>query len=77
MARKDYVTDVEAKKDLEHRAIKYIYEAMERRPNSTEREMRREVRRRLKQDGYGVGWFFVIIKILMAILPLLFQRPKA
>ena len=64
-------------KPTKRHAIKYLHEAMELRPNSTPAELRREVRRRLKADGYGWGWILIVLKILMAILPLLFQRPKA
>lgn len=56
-------------------AHKYLYEAIKYKPDATPRELRREVRRRLRQDGYGSSWLFVL-KIIMALLPLLFRSTK-
>ena len=55
----------------------YLAEALRYKPDATGRELRLEVRRLLKRDGYGAGWIMVIIKILVALAPLLFQRPKS
>lgn len=55
----------------------YLAEALRYKPDATGEELRLEVRRLLKRDGYKGGWILVVIKILMAIAPLLFQRPKA
>ena len=56
-------------------AHKYLYEAIKYKPDSTPRELRREVRRRLRQDGYGFSWIFVV-KILLELIPLLFRSTK-
>ena len=55
----------------------YLAEALRYKPDATGRALRLEVRRLLKRDGYGAGWIMVIIKILDALAPLLFQRPKS
>ena len=65
----------QAKKQAKKRAIKYLHEAMELRPNATEAQLRRELRKRLHADGYRLGWG-VIIKIILSLLPLFFQKPK-
>ena len=64
-------------KPTEEHAIRYLHDAMRYKPDATPREIRRELRRRLKADGFGwLQWLSVIIKILATILPLLFSRPK-
>ena len=66
-----------AKRPTKKHAIKYLHEAMELKPHASPKQLRQEIRKRLKQDGYGWGWILVVIKILAAIAPLLFQRPKS
>ena len=66
-----------AKRPTKKHAIKYLHEAMELKPNASPRQLRQEIRKRLKEDGYGWGWILVVIKNLMAIAPIPFQRPKA
>ena len=56
-------------------AHKYLYEAMKYKPDATPQELRREVRRRLRQDGHGSSLLFVL-KIIMALLPLPFRSTK-
>jgi hypothetical protein len=58
-------------------ALRYVYEAMKYKPGASHREIRREVRRKLKAEGYGAGWIWVVIRIIAALLPLLVQRPKS
>ena len=65
---------VDTKRHTEY-AHKYLYEAMKYKPDATPQELRREVRRRLRQDGHGSSWLFVL-KIIMALLPLLFRSTK-
>ena len=66
-----------AKRPTKKHAIKYLHEAMELKPNASPKQLRQESRKRLKQDGYGLGWIWVVLKILAAIAPLLFQSPKS
>ena len=66
-----------AKLPSDAHAIRYLHEAMKYKPDASPREIRRELRRRLKAAGFGwIQWVGVIVKILAALLPLLFQRPK-
>ena len=66
-----------AKLPSDAHAIRYLHEAMKYKPDASPREIRRQLRRRLKADGFGwIQWVGVIVKILAALLPLLFQRPK-
>ena len=66
------------KKPTDVHAIRYLHDAMRYQPDATPREIRQELRRRLKADGFGwLQWVAVIVKILATILPLLFSRPKA
>ena len=68
---------IKRRDDLKAHALEYLHEARRALPNASPKELRREIRRQLKRDGYGWSWILVIIKILAAILPLLFTRPKA
>ena len=64
------------KKPSEGHALKYLEAATRAMPNASGRELRREIRRQLREDGYGWGWFIVVIKILLELLPLLFSKPR-
>ena len=67
-----------AKRPSGEHAIRYLHDAMRYKPDASPREIRRELRRRLKADGFGwLQWVAAIIKILLTIAPLLFQRPKS
>ncbi len=68
----DQHEDTKRHKEYAH---KYLYEAIKYKPDATPRELRREVRRRLRQDGYGFSWMFVL-KILLELIPLLFRSTK-
>ena len=57
-------------------ALRYLQEVARDLPAATPKQMRREIRRRLKRDGYGMSWILVIIKIIAALAPLLFTSPK-
>ena len=57
-------------------ALRYLEEVARDLPGASPKEMRREIRARLRRDGYGWGWILVIIKILAALAPLLFSKPK-
>ena len=41
-----------AKRPTKKHAIKYLHEAMELKPNASPKQLRQEIRKRLKQDGY-------------------------
>ena len=79
MGHDDRVSDqIEPPKPKRHRhAIRYLHDAMRYKPDATPKELRREVRRLMKQDGHGMGWIFLVLKIVFSLLPLFFQRPKA
>tara|TARA_R100001143_G_scaffold62589_2_gene66245 strand:- start:1373 stop:1576 length:204 start_codon:yes stop_codon:yes gene_type:complete len=66
-----------AKRKARAAAISYLTQVARDMPDATPAQLRREIRRRLKRDGFGLSWIVVILKILAAIAPLLFQRPKA
>tara|TARA_B100001123_G_scaffold202562_1_gene229759 strand:+ start:60 stop:263 length:204 start_codon:yes stop_codon:yes gene_type:complete len=66
-----------AKRKARAAAISYLTQAARDMPDATPAQLRREIRRRLKRDGFGLSWIVVILKILAALAPLLFQRPKA
>ena len=57
-------------------ALRYLQEVARDLPDATPKQMRREIRRRLKRDGYVMSWILVIIKIIAALAPLLFTSPK-
>ena len=79
MSHVDRVSDqIEPPHAKRHRhAIRYLHEAMRYKPDASPKELRREVRRLMKQDGHGKRWIWLVVKILFSLVPLFFQRPKA
>ena len=65
-----------AKRKARAAAISYLTQVARDMPDATPAQLRREIRRRLKRDGFGLSWIVVILKILAAIAPLLFTAPK-
>lgn len=55
----------------------YLAEALRYKPDATGEELRLELRRLFKRDGYKAGWILIVIQILATLFPLLFQRPKS
>ena len=63
------------KRPTQASALSYLQDVARDLPGATPKEMRAEIRRRLRRDGYGWGWIVVVLKILAALAPLLFKGP--